>query len=103
MPSSHRLHRQATSKIFIRDSSMVTPYALILFGAELSVDLMRGRIDLGGDGWALFSASCRVAALVSRLRAVLDAAIAIKLEDPSVDLTGHPVVQALHRLLAFEL
>jgi hypothetical protein len=82
---------------------MVTPYALLLFGAELSVDLPRGRIDVGGDGWAVFSASGRVAALLNRLRTVLEAAVALKLERPAADLTGHPAVQALHRLLAFEL
>jgi hypothetical protein len=82
---------------------MVTPYSLLLFGAELSVDLTRGLIDIGGDGWAVFSASSRVAALISRLRVMLDVAIALKMERPAVDLTDHPVVQALHRLLAFEL
>jgi hypothetical protein len=82
---------------------MVTPYALLLFGADLAVDLPRGRIDLGGDGFAVFAASGRVAALVRRLRAVLEAAIALKLDRPAADLSGHPAVQALLRLLAFEL
>ena len=103
MSRSWPARAQATSKIYVRDSTMVTPYALLLFGAELVVDLRRGRIDLGGDGWAVFAASGRVAALVRRLRMVLESAIAMKLERPAADLTGHPGVQALHRLLAFEL
>lgn len=44
-----------TSKLFVRELSMVPVYALLLFGGDISVDRDRGLLRL--DGWAEFKVS----------------------------------------------
>ena len=51
-----------TSKVFVREASMVPVYALLLFGGVLTVHHMDGLIRL--DGWATFKAPAQIAALV---------------------------------------
>ena len=52
-----------TSKVFVREASMVPVYALLLFGGALTVHHSDGLIRL--DGWATFKAPAQIAALVS--------------------------------------
>jgi ATP-dependent RNA helicase DHX57 len=92
--------KQATSKVFIRDSSMVTPYALLLFGGELEVLHQRSEVHL--DGWIRFAAQPRTGALVRALRGLLDDAVEAKLARPDADLSAHPAIAALLKILAFE-
>lgn len=51
-----------TSKVFVREASMVPVYALLLFGGALTVHHADGLIRL--DGWATFKAPAQIAALV---------------------------------------
>ncbi len=52
-----------TSKVFVREASMVPVYALLLFGGALTVHHADGLIRL--DSWATFKAPAQIAALVS--------------------------------------
>ena len=52
-----------TSKVFVREASMVPVYSLLLFGGAIGVDHQRGLLTL--DGWASFKAPARIAVLVS--------------------------------------
>lgn len=52
-----------TSKVYVREASMVPVYAVLLFGGKLSVHHVDGLIKI--DGWATFRAPAQIAALVS--------------------------------------
>jgi ATP-dependent RNA helicase DHX57 len=54
-----------TSKVFVREASMVPVYALLLFGGRLNVHHVDGLIKI--DDWATFKAPAQIAALVSPL------------------------------------
>lgn len=60
-----------TSRTFLRDCTVVSPMALLLFGGELAV------VHEGGyalvDNWIRIRSSAPTAVLVKQLRATLDA------------------------------
>ncbi len=92
--------KQATSKVFIRDSTMVTPYALALFGSDIHIQYHKGVIQV--DGFVRLSAPARLAVLVRGLRELLQRAVAEKLQRPDADISAHPAVAVLLEILAFE-
>eukprot|EP01047_Picozoa_sp_COSAG01_P005560 COSAG01_NODE_191_length_22545_cov_259.478838_21_plen_149_part_00 len=59
-----------TTKVYVRDSSMVTPYPLLLFGGEIVVRHEDMVIQV--DGWIEFSSMGKVAVLIKQLRQELD-------------------------------
>ena len=85
-------------QVFVRDSTMVRPYALLLFGGDIDVQHKDGTLTL--DGWIKFKAPARIGVLVMKLRQLLDNALTEKVENPEMNLIGHPVLEAIGRLLA---
>jgi ATP-dependent RNA helicase DHX57 len=89
----------ATSKVFVRDASVVTPYSMILFGGALTVHHREAKVSVGGRGWVKFRAEPRIGVLAKGLRAALSRLLADKIADPSLDVSAHPVIEAMLRLL----
>eukprot|EP00177_Eucheuma_denticulatum_P006762 GFKZ01012289.1.p1 GENE.GFKZ01012289.1~~GFKZ01012289.1.p1 ORF type:complete len:1366 (-),score=200.61 GFKZ01012289.1:915-5012(-) len=91
-----------TSRLFIRDSTMVSPYAILLFGGEIEVLHKKGQMSV--DKWVIFKAPARVAVLARELRRELDRLLMAKFEDPEVDLNdgGKAVKEAIIRLITLE-
>ncbi|KAF0707039.1 hypothetical protein AaE_013799 [Aphanomyces astaci] len=89
-----------TSKIFVRESTMVAPYALLLFGGELTVQHEKGLLHV--DGWIKFHAVARIGVLVKALRHQLDHLLAVKVTDPSLDLSSSHLIDAICDLLITE-
>ncbi|XP_067559308.1 putative ATP-dependent RNA helicase DHX57 isoform X3 [Pseudorca crassidens] len=82
-----------TSRVFIRDCSMVSVYPLVLFGGgQVNVQLHRGEFIVSlDDGWIRFAAaSHQVAELVKELRCELDQLLQDKIKNPSIDLCTCP-------------
>ncbi|XP_053396236.1 putative ATP-dependent RNA helicase DHX57 [Mercenaria mercenaria] len=82
-----------TTRIYIRDSTMVSVYPLLLFGGgEIGVDLSRGNFILSvDDGWIKFMAqSHQIAELVRELRLELDHLLEDKIKNPHMDLCTCP-------------
>ncbi|KZF26539.1 P-loop containing nucleoside triphosphate hydrolase protein [Xylona heveae TC161] len=79
-------NKMATSKVFIRELTPFNAYTLLLFCGKITLDT-RGR-GLLVDDWARLRGWARIGVLVSRLRSMLDAVLARKLEDPSLDLAS---------------
>ena len=88
-----------TGKVFIRDSTMVSAYALLLLGGPLAVHHREGVITVGTNGWVRFHAEARIGVLVKGLRAALSKLLAHKIAAPGWDVAGHPVIGAITRLL----
>ncbi|XP_062852222.1 putative ATP-dependent RNA helicase DHX57 [Trichomycterus rosablanca] len=82
-----------TSRVFIRDCSMVSVYPMVLFGGgQVNVELQRGEFIISlDDGWIRFSAaSHEVAELLKELRWELDQLLEEKIKNPSMDLITCP-------------
>ncbi|XP_053316891.1 putative ATP-dependent RNA helicase DHX57 isoform X2 [Spea bombifrons] len=82
-----------TSRVFVRDCSMVSVYPLLLFGGgQVNVELHRGEFLISlDDGWIRFAAvSYQVAELVKELRSELDQLLQDKIKNPTVDLCTCP-------------
>ena len=93
-----------TSGVYIRDSTCVPAYAVLLLGGELE-QCARGGDDikiLGGN--YTFSASSHVLDLVRQLRRGLDQLLRAKVNDPGLDVTaaGEKIVDAVRALIAEE-
>ena len=87
-----------TAKVYIRECTMVPPYALLLFGGDIGVNVQKGTLSL--DGWAEFEAPPKVAVLVRELRAGVDRLLAAKVENPAMDLSQSAAVKALLALIS---
>ena len=86
-----------TSKVFLRDASVVPPYALLLFGG--AIDILHEKSKLVMDNWMYFQAPARIGVLVRELRKALDKLLIEKIEDPSLSLSNSPIIDAILLLL----
>ncbi|CAI5735369.1 unnamed protein product [Peronospora destructor] len=89
-----------TSKIFVRESTMVNPYALLLFGGQLVVIHEKNLLTL--DGFIRFNAVARIGVLIKSIRQHLDRLLMEKIADPSVDIAQSQLVTAISHLLKSE-
>ena len=76
--------RVQTTAIFVRDSTAVTPYQLLLFGGKLEVQHTQGTISI--DRWATFQAPAKVGVLLKEIRNQLDRVLAQKIENAGKDV-----------------
>jgi ATP-dependent RNA helicase DHX29 len=97
------LEKVRTSQVFLRDCTVVSPAALVLFGGQLEVDHAAGRVSI--DGWLRVKVPAKTAALVRKLREALEALLKKKVIEPRRDIGdagGAAVVAAIVGLLDFE-
>ncbi len=97
------LEKVRTSQVFLRDCTVVSPAALLLFGGQLEVDHAAGRVLI--DGWLRVKVPAKIAALVRKLREALEALLEKKVNEPKRDMGdagGAGVVAAIVGLLDFE-
>uniref|UniRef100_A0A7N0V4Q0 RNA helicase n=3 Tax=Kalanchoe fedtschenkoi TaxID=63787 RepID=A0A7N0V4Q0_KALFE len=89
-----------TTSIYIRDSTNISDYALLLFGGNLTPSRTGEGIEMLG-GYLHFSASKSVLQLIKKLRGELDRILKQKIEEPSLDISaaGEGVVSAVVELL----
>jgi hypothetical protein len=88
-----------TSATFIRDTTMVSPYTLILFGGPCRY--AAGAEELSYDDWVSFRCCAADAALLLTLRRQLDAALTQKINDPTLqwESVAANTVRAIVKLL----
>ncbi|PWA37316.1 RNA helicase family protein [Artemisia annua] len=89
-----------TSNVYIRDSTNISDYALLMFGGKLVPSKNGDGIEML-DGYLQFSASKSVMGLIQKLRGEVDRLLKRKIEDPKMDVyaEGKGVVAALVELL----
>ncbi|MCO5553157.1 hypothetical protein L7F22_006678 [Adiantum nelumboides] len=89
-----------TTDIFIRDSTNITDYAVLLFGGSLIPNKKGDGMEMLG-GYLQFSATKKVAQLVQELRRELDGLLQWKIEQPQLDIhdQGKGVVNSVLELL----
>ncbi|EEH44819.1 uncharacterized protein PADG_01108 [Paracoccidioides brasiliensis Pb18] len=92
--------KMATSKVFIRDLTPLNAYSLLLFSGPITLDTL-GRGVLV-DGWQRLRGWARIGVLASRLRMLLDKALAQKLDNLALDDEGEEqVIDIVRRLVVF--
>ncbi|XP_072174284.1 ATP-dependent RNA helicase dhx29-like [Diadema setosum] len=89
-----------TSKVSLRDSSLVTPYPLLLFGGEISVHHREQLISI--DDWITFQASAKTAVIFKELRLLLNVFLEKKLANPSLQVQDEKPIMSLVELLKAE-
>ncbi|KAK1563118.1 hypothetical protein Q3G72_022613 [Acer saccharum] len=89
-----------TASIYVRDSTNISEYALLLFGGNLIPSKTGEGIEMLG-GYLHFSAAKSVLQLIQKLRGELDKLLNKKIEEPGFDLSveGKGVVSAAVELL----
>ncbi|KAK9921475.1 hypothetical protein M0R45_029984 [Rubus argutus] len=89
-----------TANIYIRDSTNISDYALLLFGGNLIPAKTGEGIEMLG-GYLHFSASKSVLELIRKLRSELDKLLTRKIDNPALDVSseGKGVVSAVVELL----
>ncbi|KAJ6303912.1 hypothetical protein OIU77_017730 [Salix suchowensis] len=89
-----------TTSIYVRDSTNISDYALLLFGGNLVASKNGEGIEML-RGYLHFSASKSVLDLIQKLRGELDKLLSKKIEDPCLDINveGKGVVSAVVELL----
>ncbi|KAG9131678.1 hypothetical protein Leryth_009422 [Lithospermum erythrorhizon] len=89
-----------SSSIYVRDSTNISDYALLMFGGNLIPSQSGDGIEML-EGYLHFSASKNVLELVKKLRGELDKLLRRKIEDPRLDISteGRAAVAAVVELL----
>jgi len=82
-----------TRKLYVRDATVVSPFALLLFGGALRVYHRLGVITV--DEWLKFRIAAKPATLVKHLRAQMEALLLRKILAPEDDIISTPEAQAL--------
>jgi len=72
-----------TSQTFLRDTTVTSPLALLLFGGQLEVVHGEGYVLV--DGWIQIRAAAPTAVLVQRLRGGLDTLLQQRIKQPGLD------------------
>ncbi|KAI0201070.1 P-loop containing nucleoside triphosphate hydrolase protein [Astrocystis sublimbata] len=90
----------STSKIFIRDLTPFNAFTLLLFSGAIELDTL-GR-GLLVDGWLRLRGWARIGVLVSRLRGMVDNVIAVKVNNPHIDVRDNEVIKMVAKLIEFD-
>ncbi|RKP39045.1 P-loop containing nucleoside triphosphate hydrolase protein, partial [Dimargaris cristalligena] len=76
--------KSVTTKIFLRDATVVGIYALLFFGGAIEVDHARKIVRVGP--WIQLRAWPRIGVLVNYLRKLMDRLLQAKIQDPQLDI-----------------
>lgn len=79
-----------TSQLFVRDVTVVSPYALLLFGGAIVYEHDKGLLRVGKDGWIFFRSPPEPGVLLKLLRQLLDSILATKLASPEMPVADMP-------------
>ena len=85
------------TKIYLRDTSEVTAYALLFFGGKIDYRMEDGLISV--DQWITFACSERIAILIQKIRQEFENVLQEKIEDPAKDISTHHLISIVSELL----
>ncbi|NXY10491.1 DHX36 helicase, partial [Pteruthius melanotis] len=77
--------KMRTSSIYLYDCTEVSPYCLLFFGGDISIQKDKDQETIAVDEWIVFQSPAKIAHLVKDLRKELDGLLQEKIENP------HPV------------
>ncbi|XP_040013256.1 ATP-dependent RNA helicase DHX29 [Xiphias gladius] len=88
------------TKIYLRDTTLVSPFPMLLFGGDIDIQHRERLITL--DGWIHFQAPVRIGVIFKHLRKLMDSLLEKKLENPRMNLEGERTIQMILELIKSE-
>ncbi|TMS08106.1 ATP-dependent RNA helicase DHX29 [Larimichthys crocea] len=88
------------TKIYLRDTSLISPFPMLLFGGDIDIQHRERLITL--DGWIHFQAPVRIGVIFKHLRKLMDSLLEKKLENPRMNLEGEKTIQMILDLIKSE-
>ncbi|KAM6902734.1 ATP-dependent RNA helicase DHX29 [Xenentodon cancila] len=88
------------TKIYLRDTTLVSPFPMLLFGGDIDIQHREKLITL--DGWISFQAPVRIGVIFKHLRKLMDSLLKKKLENPRTNLEGETTIQLILDLIKSE-
>ncbi|XDV53947.1 hypothetical protein PO909_022338 [Leuciscus waleckii] len=88
------------SKVFLRDTTLICPLSLLLFGGDIDVQHRERLISL--DGWIHFQAPVRIGVIFKHLRKLMDSLLERKLANPKMNLEDEKTIQIITELIKSE-
>nr|XP_020476761.1 ATP-dependent RNA helicase DHX29 isoform X1 [Monopterus albus] len=88
------------TKIYLRDTTLISPFPVLLFGGDIEIQHRERLITL--DGWIHFQAPVRIGVIFKHLRKLMDSLLAKKLENPRMNLEDERTIQLILDLIKSE-
>ncbi|XP_030598748.1 ATP-dependent RNA helicase DHX29 [Archocentrus centrarchus] len=88
------------TKIYLRDTTLISPFPMLLFGGDIDIQHRERLITL--DGWIHFQAPVRIGVIFKHLRKLMDSLLEKKLENPRMSLEGEATIQIILDLIKSE-
>ena len=73
-----------TSQVYVRDATVVSPFALLLFGGRMDIAHLKGEVVL--DNWLRFSVAAQHAVMIHAMREKLMKIMRRKIDSPKMSL-----------------
>ncbi|XP_059313551.1 DExH-box ATP-dependent RNA helicase DExH7, chloroplastic isoform X2 [Lycium ferocissimum] len=95
------LEKVETNKVFLRDTTVVSPYTILLFGGPINVQHQTGTVTI--DGWLEVAAPAQTAVLFKELRLTLHDILKELIRNPQASkVTDNEVLRSIIQLLLEE-
>ncbi|CAJ1940435.1 unnamed protein product [Sphenostylis stenocarpa] len=95
------LEKVETNKVFLRDTSVISPYSILLFGGSINVLHQTGQVTI--DGWLKLTAPAQVAVLFKELRLALHSILKELIRKPeSATGLNNEIIKSIITLLLEE-
>uniref|UniRef100_A0A8C3AYW5 ATP-dependent RNA helicase DHX29 n=1 Tax=Cyclopterus lumpus TaxID=8103 RepID=A0A8C3AYW5_CYCLU len=88
------------TKIYLRDTTLISPFPMLLFGGDIDIQHRERLISL--DGWIHFQAPVRIGVIFKHLRKLMDSLLEKKLENPRMSLEGERTIHIILDLIKSE-
>uniref|UniRef100_A0A3Q4GXM2 RNA helicase n=1 Tax=Neolamprologus brichardi TaxID=32507 RepID=A0A3Q4GXM2_NEOBR len=88
------------TKIYLRDTTLISPFPMLLFGGDIDVQHRERLITL--DGWIHFQAPVRIGVIFKHLRRLMDSLLERKLENPRMNLEGEATIRIILDMIKSE-
>uniref|UniRef100_A0A667Z412 ATP-dependent RNA helicase DHX29 n=1 Tax=Myripristis murdjan TaxID=586833 RepID=A0A667Z412_9TELE len=88
------------TKIYLRDTTLISPFPMLLFGGDIDVQHRERLITV--DGWIHFQAPVRIGVIFKHLRKLMDSLLEKKLENPKTNLEDERTIQLILDLIKME-
>ncbi|CAK6963498.1 ATP-dependent DNA/RNA helicase DHX36 [Scomber scombrus] len=75
--------KMRTSSIFLYDCTEVSPFSLLFFGGDITIQKDEGQETIAVDQWIVFRSPARIAHLVKSLKREMDSLLEEKIRHPS--------------------
>ncbi|KAL4580736.1 hypothetical protein LXL04_016938 [Taraxacum kok-saghyz] len=95
------LEKVETTKVFLRDTTITSPYSILLFGGSMNIQYQTGVVTI--DGWLKMAAPAQTAVLFKELRLTLHSILKELIRKPQAgNIAENSVIQSIVHLLLEE-